>query len=44
LHGDIGHLLSNLVGLIIFSVLLFVHSLKRYLWSSAFIIVLTLCI
>ena len=41
LHGDIGHLLSNLVGMIIFSALLFVHSLKRYLWSSAFIIVLT---
>ncbi len=41
LHVDIGHLLSNLVGLIIFSALLFVHSLKRYLWSSVFIIVLT---
>lgn len=41
LHGDIGHLLNNLIGLIIFSGLLFLHSLKRYLWSSAFIIVLT---
>lgn len=41
LHGNLGHLLNNLIGLIIFSSLLFVHSLKRYLWSSAFIIVLT---
>ena len=41
LHGNIGHLLNNLVGLIIFSSLLFVHSLKRYLWSSIFIIVVT---
>lgn len=41
LHGNLGHLLNNLVGLIIFSSLLFVHSLKRYLWSSVFIIALT---
>lgn len=41
LHGDIGHLLNNLVGLVIFSSLLFVHSLRRYLWSSFFIITLT---
>lgn len=41
LHGNLGHLLNNLVGLIIFSGLLFVHSLKRYLWSSVFIITLT---
>lgn len=41
LHANIGHLLNNLVGLVIFSCLLFVHSLKRYLWSSVFIIVLT---
>jgi len=41
LHGDIGHLLNNLIGLIIFSSLLFVHSLKRFLWSSTFIIIVT---
>lgn len=41
LHGDIGHLLNNIVGLVIFSSLLFVHSLRRYLWSSFFIITLT---
>lgn len=41
LHGNLGHLLNNLLGLIIFSSLLFIHSLKRYLWSSVFIIVLT---
>lgn len=41
LHGNLGHLLNNLVGLIIFSGLLFVHSLKRYLWSSVFIITLS---
>lgn len=41
LHGNLGHLLNNLIGLIIFSGLLFVHSLKRYLWSSVFIITLS---
>jgi membrane associated rhomboid family serine protease len=41
LHGSLGHLLNNLVGLVIFSCLLFVHSLRRYLWSSAFIIIVT---
>ncbi|WP_039917282.1 rhomboid family intramembrane serine protease [Cellvibrio mixtus] len=41
LHSDLGHLINNLVGLFIFSSLLFVHSLKRYLWSSFFIITLT---
>lgn len=41
LHGDMAHLLNNLVGLVIFSSLLFVHSLKRYLWSSFFIITVT---
>jgi len=41
LHGDVGHLLNNLVGLFIFSSLLFVHSLRRYLWSSFFIITMT---
>lgn len=41
LHGDSGHLINNLVGMFIFSSLLFVHSLSRYLWSSFFIITLT---
>lgn len=41
LHGSLGHLINNLVGLLIFSSLLFVHSLRRYLWSSFFIITLT---
>jgi membrane associated rhomboid family serine protease len=38
LHGNLGHLLNNLLGLFIFSSLLFLHSLRRYLWSSLFII------
>jgi membrane associated rhomboid family serine protease len=41
LHGSLGHLLNNLIGLVIFSSLLFVHPLRHYLWSSAFIITLT---
>ena len=41
LHGSLGHLLNNLIGLVIFSSLLFVHSLRRYLWSSFFIITVT---
>lgn len=41
LHGSLAHLINNLVGLFIFSSLLFVHSLRRYLWSSFFIITLT---
>lgn len=41
LHGSLGHLVNNLIGLTIFSSLLFVHSLKRYLWASFFIITLT---
>ena len=41
LHGSLAHLINNLIGLFIFSSLLFVHSLRRYLWSSFFIITLT---
>lgn len=41
LHGSLVHLLNNLAGFFIFSSLLFVHSLQRYLWSSFFIITLT---
>ncbi len=41
LHGSVFHLLSNLFGFFIFSGLLFFHSLRRYLWSSFFIITLT---
>ena len=41
LHGSLAHLLNNLFGLFIFSSILFLHSLRRYLWSSFFIITLT---
>lgn len=41
LHGSLAHLINNLVGFFIFSSLLFVHSLRRYLWSNFFIITLT---
>ena len=41
LHGSVGHLINNLFGLCVFSSLLFVHSLRRYLWSSFFIITVT---
>jgi membrane associated rhomboid family serine protease len=40
LHGSLAHLINNLVGFFIFSSLLFVHSLRHYLWSSFFIITL----
>lgn len=41
LHSNLAHLINNLFGLFIFSSLLFVHSLQRYLWGSFFIITLT---
>jgi len=41
LHGSILHLANNLVGLCIFSSLCFVHSLRRFLFNSLVIIVLT---
>lgn len=41
LHGSLAHLINNLIGFFIFSSLLFVHSLRHYLWSSFFIITLT---
>lgn len=41
LHGSIYHLANNLVGLCIFSSLCFVHSLRRFIYNSLFIIVLT---
>jgi membrane associated rhomboid family serine protease len=41
LHGSIYHLVNNLVGLCLFSVLYFVHSLKRYIYSSVLIILIT---
>ncbi len=41
LHGSLVHLINNLFGFFIFSSLLFVHSLQRYLWSSFFIVTLT---
>jgi membrane associated rhomboid family serine protease len=40
LHGNIYHLANNLVGLCIFSSLCFVHSLRRFIYSSLFIIVM----
>jgi membrane associated rhomboid family serine protease len=39
LHGSLAHLLNNLLGLCIFSALILVHSVRRYLLSSVFIIV-----
>ncbi len=41
LHANLAHLINNLVGFFIFSSLLFVHSLRLYLWSSFFIVTLT---
>lgn len=39
LHGSTAHLLNNLVGFCIFSALVLVHSIRRYLLNSLFIIV-----
>ena len=41
LHGSVYHLANNLVGLCIFSSLYFVHSLRRYIYSSIIIIIIT---
>lgn len=41
LHGSIYHLLNNLLGLGIFSGFYLIHSLRRYIYSSLFIITLT---
>ena len=41
LHGNVYHLVNNLIGLCIFSGFCFVHSLHRYIQSSLVIIVLT---
>jgi membrane associated rhomboid family serine protease len=41
LHANLAHLINNLIGFFIFSSLLFVHSLRHYLWSSFFIITIT---
>jgi membrane associated rhomboid family serine protease len=41
LHGNLAHLLNNLVGLSIFSALCLIHSSHRYLLNSLFIIVTT---
>lgn len=38
LHGSFWHLANNLFGFIIFSGLCMLHSVRRYLWSSLFII------
>lgn len=39
IHGSLIHLLNNLTGLVIFSSLCLVHSIRRYLLNSFFIIV-----
>jgi membrane associated rhomboid family serine protease len=41
LHANLAHLVNNLFSFFIFSSLLFVHSLRHYLWSSFFIISFT---
>lgn len=41
LHGNLIHLLNNLIGLGIFSALCLVHSTRRYLLNSLFIIATT---
>ncbi len=41
LHGSIYHLANNLMGLCLFSSLYFVHSLRRYVYSSIIIIAIT---
>lgn len=38
LHGNLAHLLNNLLGLCIFSALCLVYSIRRYLLNSLFII------
>ncbi|MCV6605315.1 MAG: rhomboid family intramembrane serine protease [Porticoccaceae bacterium] len=40
IHGSSGHLLANLVGFILLSGICLLHSVKRYLLGSLFIIVL----
>lgn len=39
LHGSTAHLVNNLVGFCVFSALVLVHSIKRYLFNSLFIVV-----
>lgn len=41
LHGSVYHLINNLIGLCLFSGFYFLHSLRRYIISSLFIITLT---
>lgn len=41
LHGNLAHLLNNLIGLGIFSALCLLHSSRRYLLNSLFIVVTT---
>lgn len=41
LHGSAYHLINNLIGLCLFSAFYFLHSLRRYLYSSIFIITFT---
>lgn len=39
IHGSLIHLLNNLTGLVIFSSLCLIHSIRRYLLNSLFIII-----
>lgn len=41
LHANLGHLLNNLVGLAIFSFLCLLRSVKFFVWSSVFIILVS---
>jgi membrane associated rhomboid family serine protease len=41
LHGSIYHLVNNLIGLCLFSGFYLIHSLRRYVYSSLVIIVVT---
>lgn len=41
LHGNLSHLINNLIGLAIFSWLCLLRTVRLYVWSSLFIITLT---
>jgi membrane associated rhomboid family serine protease len=41
LHGNLSHLVNNLIGLSLFSWLCLIRSVRLYVWSSLFIVTLT---
>ena len=41
LHGNLSHLINNLIGLAIFSWLCLLRTIRLYVWSSLFIVTLT---